>query len=75
METRVEIYEQLNEMIPALKRRKASHRVCEESGMNALLDQLCVIQYNETAEQGIGVSDPQPRIPEKHQLSQLLGGS
>jgi hypothetical protein len=49
---REEIYQGLNEMIPDLKRRKASPRVCEESGMNMLLDQLIVIQEIEGAEYG-----------------------
>jgi hypothetical protein len=47
---RQEIYDGLNELIPASRRRKASERVCEELGMNALLDELCLIQLVELAD-------------------------
>jgi hypothetical protein len=44
---REEIYQQLTNLIPESKRRAPSHRVCEELGMNALLDQLLTIQIEE----------------------------
>lgn len=44
------IYEGLNEMIPDLKRRFPTHRNCEESGMNYLLDALNIIQHREYAQ-------------------------
>lgn len=43
--TRDEIYEQLNEQIPYLKRHDCTRRVMEATDM--LLDQLLEIQYEE----------------------------
>ena len=47
MNGRQEIYQQLTHLIPESKRRKPTPRVCEELGMNALLDQLSVIRLQE----------------------------
>jgi len=45
---REQIYEQLNELIPELKRRDATRRVMSESGADFLLDQLVELQKAES---------------------------
>lgn len=44
---RHEIYEGLREIIPYLKRRGPTPRVCQESGMDALLDKLLELEMIE----------------------------
>lgn len=44
---RTEIYQQLNECIPELKRRDCTPRVLSESGVDTLLDSLIEIQHDE----------------------------
>lgn len=46
------IYALLEERIPFLKNKAPTPRVCEESGVNALLDQLIVIQESEGSSYG-----------------------
>lgn len=55
-EQRAEIYQGLHELTPEIRRRLPTHRNCEESGMNALLDQLCEIQMVESIH---GISNDQ----------------
>lgn len=44
---REEIYQRLNEQIPNIQRRKCTPRVMSESGVDALLDQLIILQKEE----------------------------
>ena len=57
MLSRETVHEQLTEMIPYLRRHDNTSRVCSESGMDALLDQLIEIQLQEEFDNCFGDYD------------------